>query len=220
MCFSRRQVIAAIPAAALAAAWPKSPASEQDGRKLVTFWFANANSYDQAALRRDLVEAFNASQDKYLLHLEIKGTAINNLLNVALVAGDGPDIVQTSGPAHLSAIANAGQVLPLDGFAKTYRWKVRFLPALLNTGMYGGKLYALPRDYESMHLFYNKHVFGQNGWKLPANREGFEQVADAALAKGIIPFAAGNVAISAKTTFRLPLSRASFRWSMARQRWR
>jgi raffinose/stachyose/melibiose transport system substrate-binding protein len=192
MPLSRRQVIVAIPAATLAIALPKSPAIAQDGRKIVTFWFGQANSDGQAALRRDLVEAFNASQDKYLLQLEIKGAAINNLLKVALVAGHGPDIVQTSGPAYLSAIAIAGQVLPLDGFAETYRWKERFLPALLNTGVYGGKLYALPRDYESMHLFYNKDVFSQNGWKLPANHEEFEQVADAALAKGIIPFGAGN----------------------------
>jgi raffinose/stachyose/melibiose transport system substrate-binding protein len=83
-------------------------------------------------------------------------------------------------------------VLPLDDFAATYKWKERFLPSLLNTGVYGGKLYALPRDYESMHLFYNKDVFSQNGWKLPTNRAEFEQVADAALAKGIVPFGAGN----------------------------
>jgi len=192
MSLSRRQVIAAIPAATLAAALPKSPAIAQDGRKIVTFWFGQANSDGQAALRRDLVEPFNASQDKYLLQIEIKGAAVNNLLKVALVAGNGPDIVQTAGPAYLTAIANAGQVLPLDGFAETYKWKERFLPALLNTGVYGGKLYALPRDYESMHLFYNKDLFSQNGWKLPTNRAEFEQVADAALAKSIIPFGAGN----------------------------
>ena len=63
---------------------------------------------------------------------------------------------------------------------------------LLNTSVYGGKLYALPRDYESMHLFYNKELFKQNGWKLPTNRRRWKQVADAALAKGIIPFGAGN----------------------------
>jgi len=192
MSLSRRQVVAAIPAAALAAGLPRGPAVAQDGRKVVTFWFGQANSDGQAALRNDLVEAFNASQDKYLLQLEVKGAAVNNLLKIALVAGNGPDIVQTAGPAYLTAIANAGQVLPLDDFAERYKWKERFLPALLNTSVYGGKLYALPRDYESMHLFYNKEVFSQNGWKLPTNRAEFEQVADAALAKGIIPFGAGN----------------------------
>ena len=192
MSLSRRQVVAAIPAAALAAGLPHGPARAQDGRTVVTFWFGQANSDGQAALRNDLIEPFNASQDKYLLQLEVKGAAVNNLLKIALVAGNGPDIVQTAGPAYLTAIANAGQVLALDDFAEKYKWKERFLPALLNTSVYGGKLYALPRDYESMHLFYNKEVFSQNGWKLPTNRAEFEQVADAALAKGIIPFGAGN----------------------------
>ena len=122
------------------------------------------------------------------LQLDVKGAAINNLLKVALLAGDGPDIVQTAGPTYLTPIATAGQVLALDDLAAKYKWKERFLPALLNTSVYGGKLYALPRDYESMHLFYNKDVFKQNGWKVPTNRAEMEQVADAALAKGIVPF--------------------------------
>jgi raffinose/stachyose/melibiose transport system substrate-binding protein len=189
---TRRQIVAALPAAAVAASLPRTPARAEDARKVVTFWFGQANSDGQAALRTDLVDAFNASQDKYLLQLEVKGAAVNNLLKVALVAGSGPDIVQTAGPAYLTAIANAGQVLALDDFATKYKWKERFLPALLNTSVYGDKLYALPRDYESMHLFYNKKLFSENGWKLPTNRAEFEQVADAALAKGIIPFGAGN----------------------------
>lgn len=190
MSTSRRQLLATLPAAALLG--PSRFAAAQGKRKPISFWFAQANSDGQAALRRNLVEAFNASQDKYELQLEVKGAAVNNLLKVALVAGNGPDIVQTSGPAYLTAIANAGQVLPLDGFAETYKWKERFLPALLNTGVYGGKLFALPRDYESLHLFYNRELFRQHGWKLPANRAELEQAADAALAKGITPFGAGN----------------------------
>jgi raffinose/stachyose/melibiose transport system substrate-binding protein len=192
MSVTRRQVIATIPTGALAAGFSRTPANAQDGRKVVTFWFAQANSDGQAALRKDLVEAFNASQDKYLLQLEVKGAAVNNLLKVALVAGNGPDIVQMAGPSYLTAVANAGQVLALDEFAAKYKWKERFLPALLNTSVYGGKLYALPRDYESMHLFYNRQLFGENGWKLPTDRAEMEQVADAALAKGILPIGAGN----------------------------
>jgi raffinose/stachyose/melibiose transport system substrate-binding protein len=192
MPWSRRQVVAAIPAATLATVLPRGSAIAEDERKVVTFWFAQANADGQAALKNDLVNAFNASQDKYRLQLEVKGAAINNVLKVALVAGNGPDIVQTSGPAYLTAIAKAGQVLALDDLAAKFKWKERFLPALLNTSGYDGKLYALPRDYESMHLFYNKEVFKQNGWKLPTNRAEFEQVADAALAKSIIPFGAGN----------------------------
>src|SRR5260370_23434416 len=108
-------------------------------------------------------------------------------------------MVKTSGPSYLRAIANAGQGLALDAFAETYKWKDRFWPALLNTSVFGGKLFALPRDYESLHLFYNKDLFRQHGWKFPTNRVELEQVADAALAKGIIPFGAGNADWKAST---------------------
>ena len=85
MPLSRRQLIAAIPAATIAAL-PTGPAVAQQGRKAVTYWFGQANSDGQAALRRDLVDAFNAAQDKHWLQFEIKGAAVNNLLKVALVA--------------------------------------------------------------------------------------------------------------------------------------
>lgn len=189
MRLSRRQLVSAVPAAAAAGI---GPARAQDGRTVITYWYGSANSDGQAALQRDLVEPFNASQSKYRLVLEVKGSAVNNLLRVALLAGSGPDIVQTSGPTYLTPMATAGQVMPLDDLAKQRNWAARFLPALLNTGVFGGKLYALPRDYESMHLFYNKALFAQHGWTLPTNRAGFETVADAALAKGIVPFGNGN----------------------------
>src|ERR1700704_3183508 len=66
---TRRQIVAALPAAALAASLPRVARAE-DGRKVVTFWFGQANADGQAALRSDLVDAFNASQDKYLLQME------------------------------------------------------------------------------------------------------------------------------------------------------
>src|SRR5260370_42639065 len=98
---TRRQIVAAIPAAAVAANLPRARAVAQDGRKVVTFWFAQANSDGQAALRSNLVDAFNASQDKYLLQLEVKSAAVNNLLNVGLPAGNGAEIRQPSGPSYL-----------------------------------------------------------------------------------------------------------------------
>ena len=80
----------------------------------MTFWFGQANSDGQAALRNDLVEAFNASQDKYLLQIEVKGAAGQQSPEGRTGRRNGPDIVQTAGPAYLTAIANAGQVLPLE----------------------------------------------------------------------------------------------------------
>lgn len=186
MRLSRRHALAT---AAAATTFRSARAAE---RIPLTYWYGSANSDGQAALQKHVVDAFNASQDKYQLSIEVKGGAINNALRVALLAGNGPDLVQTNGPTYLTPMATAGQVQPLDDLAKKYGWDKRFLPALLNTGVFGGKLYALPRDYESMHLFYNRKLFAENGWKVPGNRAEIEAVADAALAKGIIPFGNGN----------------------------
>ena len=40
MPMTRRQIVAAIPVAAVAASLPRAPAMAEDGRKPVTFWFA------------------------------------------------------------------------------------------------------------------------------------------------------------------------------------
>ena len=130
MRLSRRRVLAT--AAATAATLRTARAAE---RIPLTYWYGPANSDGQAALQKHVVDGFNASQDKYQLSIEVKGAAINNALRVALLAGSGPDLVQTSGPTYLTPMATAGQVLPLDDLAKKYGWDQRFLPALLNTGV-------------------------------------------------------------------------------------
>ena len=84
MTMTRRQLVAAIPAAALAANLPRGARAEE--RKVVTFWFGQANSDGQAALRNDLVEAFNASQDKYLLQMEVQVAAVNQRADADTIA--------------------------------------------------------------------------------------------------------------------------------------
>jgi raffinose/stachyose/melibiose transport system substrate-binding protein len=186
MKISRRAVMASLSTLALAA-----KARAADAKKVV-WWYGRADPNAQAAMRRDIVDAFNASQDRYALSLEVRGADIDKFLRVALVAGSGPDIVSTSGPTYLVPLAAANQLKPLDDEAKQYGWTDKFLPALLDTCKYNGKLYAIPRDYETMFLFYNKDLFAKHGWKLPTNRAEFETLAADMMAKDIIPISNGN----------------------------
>ena len=71
-------------------------------------------------------------------------------------------------------------------------WNDRVLPVFLELGKYNGKLYALPKTYETLGLFYNKTLFEANGWTPPTTIAELETLADAMLAKGIVPFGAGN----------------------------
>ena len=71
-------------------------------------------------------------------------------------------------------------------------WNDRVLPVFLELGKYNGQLYALPKTYETLGLFYNKTLFETNGWTAPTTIAELETLADAMLAKGIVPFGAGN----------------------------
>ena len=186
MALSRRMAFALLPALTLAA---RARAADRKG---VVWWFGRADPTAVAAMQRDIVEAFNASQTSYTLSLEIRGAEIDRFLRVALVAGTGPDIVSTSGPTYLVPLAAANQLRPLEEEAKRFGWEEKFLPALLDACRYDGKLYAIPRDYETMFLFYNKQLFAANGWKLPAGRAEFEALATEMAAKGIVPICNGN----------------------------
>ena len=89
-------------------------------------------------------------------------------------------------------MAHAGQLLALDDYAAKLGWNERILPVLLALGRYNGKLYALPKTYETLGLFYNKTLFDANGWSAPKTIAELETLADAMKAKKIVPFGAGN----------------------------
>lgn len=158
----------------------------------LTFWYESANPEQQRALQKDFVNPFNASQKQCRLTIEYRGANVDKQLRVALLAGGGPDIVLTAGPAYIAPMADAGQLLPLDKYAAKYGWNKSIIPAAYDTGVFKGKLYALPKTYESMTLYYNKTLFDKNGWKAPKNLKELDALASAILAKGIVPFGQGN----------------------------
>jgi len=78
MSLARRQVVAAIPAAALGSRLAAKSGARPGGRKVVTFLFGQAESDGQAALRNDLVERSTiAGQISAAARGE--GAAVNNL---------------------------------------------------------------------------------------------------------------------------------------------
>ena len=138
------------------------------------------------------MDAFNEAHPDQDLSIDFRGEALAKQLRVALLAGEGPDIVYTSGPSYVASMARAGQLLPLDDYAASFGWDQRILPVFLDLGRYDGRLYALPKTYETLGLFYNKTLFDKNSWTVPTTTDELEALADKMLAKGIVPFAAGN----------------------------
>jgi raffinose/stachyose/melibiose transport system substrate-binding protein len=127
-----------------------------------------------------------------MLSIDFRGSDLDKQLRIAMLSGTGPDVVFTAGPSYVAAMAQAGQLLPLDDYAKKYGWNDNLLPLFLELGKYDGKLYALAKTYETLGLFYNKTLFNTNNWKAPTTIAEFESLADEMKAKGLVPFGAGN----------------------------
>lgn len=158
----------------------------------VTWWYEAANPEQQGHLAELLVAPFNAKNPDHELSIDYRGNELTRQLRVAMLAKSGPDVVLTPGPAYVATMAQAGQLMPLDDLANKYGWNDRLLEVFLDLGRYDGTLYALPKTYETLGLFYNKKLFEENGWTAPQTIEEMEAIAAAALEKGIIPFGAGN----------------------------
>lgn len=181
----------AMAAGFLAAVLAAAPAPAQD-RKPISWWYETITPENRDLLQSMLVDPFNAAHPDQELSVDIRGTELDKQLRVALLSGSGPDIVYTAGPSYVAAMAQAGQLLPLDDYAAKLGWNDRLLPLFIELGRYNGKLYALPKTYETLGLFYNKALFDQNGWQPPKTIAELETLAEAMKAKGLVPFAAGN----------------------------
>jgi raffinose/stachyose/melibiose transport system substrate-binding protein len=158
----------------------------------ISWWYEQASPANQENLKTLLVDPFNAANTGDNLTIDYRGSELDKQLRVAMLSGSGPDVVYTPGPSYVASMAQAGQLLPLDDYAAKLGWNDRVLQVFLDLGKFDGKLYALPKTYETLGLFYNKTLFAKNGWTPPKTIPELEALADKMLAAGIVPFGAGN----------------------------
>ena len=158
----------------------------------ISWWYETATPEQQGLITKNIVDPFNAAHPEDTLTIDYRGAQLDNQMRVALLSGSGPDLVYTAGPSYVAPMAQAGQLLPLDSYATQFGWDKRILPVFVEMGKYNGQLYALPKTYETLGLFYNATMFEEHGWKVPTTITELETVADAMLAEKIVPFSSGN----------------------------
>lgn len=138
-----------------------------------------------------LCKWYNESQDKYELILEFRGS-VDADIPVALAAGQDPDIVYASGLSYTATYAQSDLVLDLTPYAEQYGWKDRLLGVMYDACTLDGKLYSLPGGLLVGGLFYNKEIFTEQNWEVPATMDELIATMDAAKAAGYYPLGAGN----------------------------
>lgn len=98
---------------------------------------------------------------------------------------DMPDLVNAWGqPSFLNEIIDAGLLaeLNMDDYAE-----YGFISGSLDGFGKDGKLYGLARNTDVMGFYYNKAIFEENGWKVPATYDELIELAGKIKEAGLIP---------------------------------
>lgn len=167
-----------------------SGAGGDDGT--ITYWANFGDNAQAQYFQKHFAEAYPGPGK---VEFTSKATnVIDRLIQTALAAGSGPDVVITPGPSTgVPEYTKAGYLVDLDSYAKKYGWNDAFATWALNASKINGKLMSLPTSYESMVYYYNPATLAKLGVSsAPTNLDEFVAYNQEAKGKGLIPIAAGN----------------------------
>lgn len=154
-----------------------------DGRKDVRFTFSKREAI---TFMQDVVEDYNASQNKYRVHLDSSGV---DVVSASFVRGNPPDLMMGN---HNYEVARFVQRCALSDLSDTEAAKkadlATFGPLMDQYGTCEGRLSALPYSIMSSAVIYNKKIFEEQGLEVPRTWDELIAVAEKLKAAGIDPF--------------------------------
>ena len=157
----------------------------------------------QAAQMAQLIKEFEA---KYP-NIKIKRVSrsfddLKTTLRLALSGNEPPDVVEANnGRSDMGEFVKAGQLRPLDSYAKAYGWDARYPKSVRQYSSYSpdgktfgeGNLYGLPQVGETVGIFYNKAKLTSAGLKAPTTWAELQSSLATLKGKGEVPLVLGNL---------------------------
>jgi multiple sugar transport system substrate-binding protein len=157
--------------------------SESGGKKdgVTEFLFWTPFSGADGPFMKEIVDKYNASQDKYKINFVIQPNGeYYKMLEVAISTGtDQPDLIAI----HLDQIptyVSKGLLQPLDDLAASAGFnKSDYVEAAVEYATIDGKWYGIPLDIHPLVMYYNKDLFKAAGISSPpTNRQEFEEAVE------------------------------------------
>ena len=96
-------------------------------------WWAESNADRDPVFQKKLVDVFNSSQNEIELVMEFKEN-LNDILRTAMVAGEGPDIVETPGPSYVKEYQDAGLLQSMQTYSDNMVGKICYYLGLTMLG--------------------------------------------------------------------------------------
>lgn len=136
-----------------------------ENREHVTFWCSYTNT-DEVATVQSVVDAYNASQDKYEVEMVSSGSDIQKII-VAIANGEGPDAYQVSNSNLISLVAN-GLLAPLTPYIEAESFDLgAYSTRSIDAVSIDDQVYGLPFGINIIQMFYNKDLLAAHGYSEP-----------------------------------------------------
>ena len=153
---------------------------------------------DQEPIMKQIGEAYTKSHPDVKIKTQLTTwTEYWTKLEASATGGAAPDII-TMNILHVEEYADAGILLDLTDYEAKSDLKVRdnFPTPLVDGYTVEGKLYAIPKDFDTNGIFYNKEIFDAAGVAYPTDdmtfedfRKKCEELKAAGLPDGVYPTA-------------------------------
>jgi multiple sugar transport system substrate-binding protein len=172
--------------------------SKENGNNAKTVISYGIWDMNQEPAIRELIKRFEKENSN--IAVEINLTPWNQYwtkLEASASGGVAPDVFWM-GMERGIIYSKAGMAASLDKYIKRDNINLNdYEQTMLGAYEVDGKIYAIPRDIDSIALWYNKKVFDEAGVKYPTNSWTWNDMTKAALeirkkVKGVIPLAMNN----------------------------
>ncbi|MDZ5452248.1 ABC transporter substrate-binding protein [Labrys sp. ZIDIC5] len=159
----------------------------------LTFWHAYSGQKDKVDFITYALDEFaKAHPDIKLNVVAAEQSAYKTKLNTAMASGNPPDVFYTLPGGFLGAFVAGHQMYTLDADLARDGWGDSFLPTALAQTSMAGHSYAVPIDIDAAVFWYNKALFAEKGWTVPASYDEFLALCEKIKADGLVPMALGN----------------------------
>lgn len=168
-----------------------SASAEAD--KVISIWHIQNQDIQQVAFEQ-AKDRFEAANPGYKVDITVfQNDAYKTKIQVALAAGEAPDIFPSWSGGPMIEYVNAGLVADLTQLMESSGLKDTLMDGAVAQATYDGKIWGVPMENVAVALvYYNKEVFKKVGVEVPTTLSELEAACEKFKAAGIAPFALAN----------------------------
>lgn len=157
--------------------------------ELWNYWLAGGEHDAISALMRSASEQY---PDKRFTERKIPGNLpeIRRQLGAAFLAGNPPELFQTSVGYDLKSFVDAGHIQPIDELWEEIRGDEIFPAGIQSMVKFDGHAWAIPLNMHVIsNVYYNKRIFDEYGLEPPTTWDEYKELSAFLRSKGIQPMA-------------------------------